>query len=246
MSAVPPDVLKELAPTGAMRVAINQGNTVLVQKDPATGAPQGITVDLAQALAERLGVRAELIVFDTAGKVFEALKAGRLDLAFLAIEPVRAAEIEFTAPYVQIEGVFMVRADSPIRTVAEVDRPGQRIAVSQGSAYDLYLTRTIKHATLVRTTSGPEAMAMFVRDGLEVGAGIRQQVSDFLRHHPQLRLIEPAFMTIRQAMGAPKGRLAGAAYLSAFIEEQKAAGFIAAALKRSGQSESLAAPPAGS
>ena len=242
MTAVPADVVKELAPTGTLRVAINLGNIVLAQKDPVTGGPKGVSVDLARALAGRLGVAAEFSVFDAAGKAFEALKAGRIDVAFLAIEPVRAAEIEFTAPYVQIEGVFMVPADSPIATPADVDQPGRRIAVAQGSAYDLYLTRTVKHASLVRAPSGPDAMAMFVRDRIEVGGGVRQQVVEFLRTHPQLRIVEPAFMTIRQAMGTPKGRVAGAAYLSAFIEEHKASGFVAAALERSGQPANLAAP----
>src|SRR5262252_8733071 len=138
MTTVSPDVLKDLAPTGKLRAAINLGNMVLAQKDPATGQPKGITVDLARELGRRLGLPVELVPFDAAGKVFDALKTGVWDIAFLAIEPVRAAEIAFTAPYVIIEGVYMVPTNSSLRTVQEVDRDGVRIAVNKGSAYDLF------------------------------------------------------------------------------------------------------------
>ena len=157
-----PEVLKEFAPTGKLRAAINQGNTVLAQKGP-NGEALGITVDLARELAKRLGLELELITFDAAGKVFEALKRGVWDIAFLAVEPVRAAEIDFTAPYVLIEGTYMVPKDSALKKIEDVDKAGVRIAVATGSAYDLYLTRTIKNATLVRAPTGPDALNMFVR-----------------------------------------------------------------------------------
>jgi polar amino acid transport system substrate-binding protein len=149
VSGIPSDVVKDLAPSGKLRVAINFGNIVLAQKN-AAGEPAGITIDLARELGRRLGVPIELAAFDAAGKVFDALKAGALDIVFLAIEPVRAAEIAFTAPYVIIEGVYMVPRDSALKTVTEVDRAGVRVAVNKGSAYDLFLTRTLKHAELVR------------------------------------------------------------------------------------------------
>src|SRR6185295_2666783 len=166
VSSVPADVVKDFAPSGTLRAAINQGNTVLAQKGP-NGEALGITVDLARELARRLGVPIELITFDAAGKVFEALKRGAWDIAFLAVEPVRAAEIDFTAPYVLIEGTYMVRKDSALQKIEDVDKAGVRIAVATGSAYDLYLSRTIKSATLLRAPTGPEALAMFMRDGLE-------------------------------------------------------------------------------
>ena len=144
-----PDIVKDFAPTGTLRAAINQGNTVLAQKGP-NGEALGVTADLARELAKRLGVPIELVIFDAAGKVFEALKRGAWDIAFLAVEPVRAAEIDFTAPYVLIEGTYMVPKDSALKAIEDVDRAGVRIAVDKGSAYDLYLTRTIKNATLVR------------------------------------------------------------------------------------------------
>ena len=239
-----PDILKAFAPTGALRAAINQGNTVLAQKDPKTGEPRGITVDLARELARRLGLPIELITFDAAGKVFAALKQGAWDIAFLAVEPVRAAEIDFTAPYVLIEGTYMVRNDSPFKAIEDVDRPGVRIAVATGSAYDLYLTRTIKNATLVRAPTGPEAMAMFLRDRLDAAGGVRQPLVEFADARPELRVMDGRFMAIQQAMGMPKGRDAAGPYLRAFIEEMKASGFCADALQRSNQPDAVVAPAA--
>jgi polar amino acid transport system substrate-binding protein len=247
VSTVPSDVVKDLAPTGKLRAAINLGNIVLAQGTPQE--PRGITVDLARELANRLGVPLDMATYDAAGKVFEALKAGSWDIAFLAIEPVRAAEIAFTAPYVLIEGNYMVPVGSPLKDVAEVDRAGNRIAVAKGSAYDLYLTRTLKNATLVRSQNGPEAMDMFVRDKLEVAAGVKQPIVLYANSHPGLRVIEQRFMAIEQAMGTPKaryeGREAAPKYLRAFVEEMKASGFVADALKRSNQPDAAVAPAAG-
>lgn len=244
--AVSPEVLQDLAPGGKLRAAINLGNSVLVQTDPATGAPKGITPDLARELGRRLGVPVELVTFDAAGKVFEAVKSGVWDIAFVAIEPVRAAAIEFTAPYVLIEGTYMVPVDSPLRTIADVDRAGVRIAVGVGSAYDLYLTRTIKNATIVRASAGGgrEMIDLFVRDKLEAAAGVRQPLAAYAASHPEVRVMDGRFMEIRQAMGTPKGRTAGARYLAAFVEDVKASGFVADALKRSNQSAAVAPPAA--
>ena len=247
VSTVPSDVVKDLAPTGKLRAAINLGNIVLAQGTPQE--PRGITVDLARELAKRLGVPLEMTTYDAAGKVFEALKAGSWDIAFLAIEPVRAAEIAFTAPYVLIEGNYMVPVDSALETPADVDRAGIRIAVAKGSAYDLYLTRTLKNAALVRSQNGPEAMDMFVRDKLEVAAGVKQPIVLYAKSHPGLRVIEQRFMAIEQAMGTPKARYQGREvapkYLRAFVEEMKASGFVADALKRSNQPDAAVAPAAG-
>ena len=156
------DVLAELAPGGVLRAAINFGNIVLAQKDPAGGEPRGVSAELARALARRLGVAIDYVAFEAAGKVVEALKAGAWDVAFLAIDPVRSAGIDFTAPYVVIEGAYVVPASSPLCAVEDVDRDGVRVAVATGSAYDLYLSRALKHATLVREPSGPEALDRFV------------------------------------------------------------------------------------
>jgi polar amino acid transport system substrate-binding protein len=245
MSIVPSDVVKELAPTGTLRAAINFGNSVLAQKD-AAGQPAGVTVELARELARRAGVPLELVPFDAAGKVFEALKSGAWDIAFLAIEPVRAAEIDFTAPYVLIEGTYMVPKDSPLRAIEDVDRPGIRIAVGGGSAYDLYLTRTIKNATLVRSAmgGGTAGIDVFLADKLEAVAGVRQPLVAYAATDPGVRVMDGRFMQIQQAMGTPKGRDAAASYLRGYVEEMKASGFVADALRRSNQPDAAVAPPA--
>ena len=245
------DIVKEFAPSGTLRAAINLGNTVLAQKDAATGQPKGITVELARELARRLGVPVELVTFDAAGKVFEALKRSAWDIAFLAVEPVRAAEIEFTAPYVLIEGTYMVPKDSGLKDIADVDRAGVRIAVATGSAYDLFLSRTIKNATLVRAPTGPAALEMFVRERLEAAGGVKKPLQEFAAGHPDVRVMAGRFMAIQQAMGMPKrlgekagaSRPAAAAYLRAFVEEMKATGFVADALRRSNQPDAVVAPP---
>jgi len=240
----PPDALKDLAPTGKLRAAINLGNGVLAQKDPASSEPKGITPDLARELAKRLGVPLEMVIFESAGKVFDGAKTGAWDVAFIAIEPVRAAEIEFTAPYVIIEGTYMVPMNSPLKTVTDVDRPGVRIAVGRGAAYDLYLTRTLKDATLVRAEGGGGSALIeaFVTQKLEAAAGVRQALEAYAKTHPEVMVMQDKFMEIRQAMGAPKGRTAGAKYLSAFVEDMKTSGFVADALKRSNQSATVAPP----
>ncbi len=200
-------VLKDLAPTGKLRAAINLGNSVLAQTDEATGKPKGITPDLANELGKRLGVAVELVVYNAAGKVFEGSKNNEWDIGFIAIEPVRAAEIEFSAPYVIIEGCYMVPKDSPIKTNADVDRSGVRIAVGVGSAYDLFLTRTIKNATVTRASvGGGKAMIdMFVNDKLEAAAGVKQPLEAYAKEHPEVRMLDGHFMEIQQAMGTPKG-----------------------------------------
>jgi polar amino acid transport system substrate-binding protein len=236
VSNPPPEAVKSLAPTGKLRVAINFGNIVLVQGTP--DQPTGITPDLARELARRMNVPCELTVFDAAGKAFEAAKAGKVDIVFLAIEPVRAAEIAFSAPYVIIEGVYMVPKASPLKTNDDVDREGIRVAVNQNSAYDLYLTRTLKKAQLVRGESGVE---LFLKDKLEVAAGVKEALVKYAKTDPNVRLMDGRFMEIRQAMGTPKSRDAvGQKYLGGFVEEMKASGFVADALKRSNQSATVA------
>ncbi len=242
--SVPEKAIEDLAPTGRLRASINLGNIVLAQTDPATGKPAGVTPELARALGERLGVPVDLVTFDAAGKAFDAFKRGAVDIVFLAIDPVRAEEVAFTPPYALIEGNFVVRAGSAAKSMSDIDREGTRVAVAKGSAYDLFLTRALKAASLVRSATGPEAMQMFVTGDLEAAAGVRQPIVKFMHETPGLRLIEPSFMEIRQAMGMVKGRPAGAAFLHSFIEEMKASGVVADALRRSGQDDVVVAPPA--
>ena len=222
----------ELAPNGRLYAAINFGNPILAVKNPATGEPMGVSVDLARELARRLGVSAQFVTFDAAGKVVEAMKSGSIDVAFVAIDPARAVDISYSAAYVVIEGAYLVEQNSPIRSNDEVDRPGIRIAVGAGSAYDLYLTREIKQAKLVRAPTSPAVVDTFLAQKLEVAAGVKQQLEADAKRLPGLRLLDGRFMAINQAMGTTKGREAGAAYLRDFVEEMKASGFVAQALAR--------------
>jgi polar amino acid transport system substrate-binding protein len=240
MSIVPAAITEDLAPTGTLRAAINLGNPVLAQGTPT--APTGVTVDIARELGSRLGLPVELVCFDAARKSFEAMAAGRADICFLAIEPAREVEVAFTAPYVVIEGVFVVPGDSIISTRAEVDREGVRIGVNEGSAYDLFLSRTLQHARPVPVEEGVDVF----RDlGLEVVAGIRQPMTEFVRSHPEFRLIEGRFMEIQQALGTTRTRGPETVqFLRAFIEELKAGGFVADALLRANQPDATVAPPA--
>jgi polar amino acid transport system substrate-binding protein len=241
---VPPAVLQDLAPSGRLRVAINFGNPVLAQKDPATGEPRGVSAELARELGQRLGSPVEFVTFDSAGKVFDALKSNAWDVAFLAIDPVRAAGITFSAPYIVIEGIYLVPENSPLRKIEDVDRDGVRIAVGRGSAYDLFLKRELKRAQLVEAPSSSAALDLFLRDGLDAAAGVRQPLVAFASTHPNLRVIPERFMAINQAVGTPKGRDTGARFLRAFVEEMKASGFVAKALAASGQADATVAPPA--
>lgn len=224
----------ELAPSGTLRVAINFGNPILANKDAATGEARGVSVDLARELGKRLGVPVELVTYTAAGKVVEDIKTGAWDLAFFAIDPVRGADTDFTAAYVVITGSFLVRCDSPIQRNEEVDRDGVRVVVGRGSAYDLYLTRELKKATLVRVATSQAVTDAMLAESIDVAAGVTQQLQADAKRVADVRLLDSPFMVINQSMAVPKGRAAGLAYASAFIEEMKASGFVADALKRHG------------
>jgi polar amino acid transport system substrate-binding protein len=225
-------VVAELAPTGKLRAAINFDNPLLASRDAASGEPGGVSVELARELARRLGVAVEYVPYFAAGKVIEGVRTRVWDICFLAIDPVRAEQIIFTPPYVVIEGAYLVPEGSPIRDNGEVDRPGVRLLVSTGSAYDLFLTRTIQHATIVRTTAAKDVVDVFVAEKLDVAAGVRPALEADARRVPGLRLLPGRFMAIYQAIGTPRGREVAARYLHTFIEEMKASGFVAGSLAR--------------
>ncbi|MFP5399330.1 MAG: ABC transporter substrate-binding protein [Gammaproteobacteria bacterium] len=231
------------APTGALRAAINLGNPILARSDPATGAPCGVSVDLAAAFAQHLGVPLELLVVPAAGQSVDAVAQERADIGFFAVDPVRGAGIGFTAPYVLIEGCYLVRDDSPLATDDGVDRAGTRVVVGAGSAYDLHLTRTLEHATIVRAPTSPTVVDVFVAQRLDVAAGVKQQLQADARRYPGHRLLPGRFMVIAQAMGLPKGRgEAARSALAAFVEAMKAGGFVAQALARHGVDGASVAP----
>jgi len=239
----PPAAVQQLAPSGTLRAAINFGNAVLARRS-ADGQLSGVSVDLARELGLRLGVPVQLVPFEAAGRVVDAVKVGAWDIAFVAIDPLRGNDIDYSAAYVVIEGAYVVRQDSPIRSNAEVDRPGVRVAAGRGSAYDLYLTREIRNAKIVRSTTSQNVVETFLNQNLEVAAGVKQQVEADVRRIPGLRLLDGRFMVINQAMGIPKGREAGLAYLRGFVEEMKASGFVRDALARHAIEGAAVAPPA--
>lgn len=240
---LPAPVLQAFTPQGRLRASINLGNPILAGRDPATGEPRGVSIDLARAFAQRLGVALELVVFDTAGQSVEAVAGERADIGFFAIDPRRGEHIAFTPPYVLIEGCYLVRADSPLAANEEVDRAGTRVVVGQGSAYDLHLSRELRQAQIVRAPSSPAVVPHFLASGAEVAAGVKQQLQADAQRLGGLRLLPGRFMVIRQAMGCPRSRgEAAAAALAAFVEEMKASGFVAEALKRHGIEGASVAP----
>ncbi len=239
-----PKLVSTFAPTGRLRASINLGNPILAGRD-ASGAPAGVSVDLARAFAQRLDVPLDLVVLDSAGASVETVTREDADIGFFAIDPLRATGIAFTDAYVLIQGAYLVREESPLRTLDEVDRGGHRVTVGQGSAYDLYLTRELKRATITRAPTSPAVVDTFLAEGTDVAAGVLQQLEADARRLPGLRLLPGSFMTIRQAMGAPKSRGAQAMKaLADFVEEMKASGFVGNALRRHGIQGAAVAPAA--
>lgn len=236
MQAKTAAVLDQLAPEGVLHAAINYGNPVLAQC-AADGSPKGVSVELAKALATELGVSLRLHTFDAAGKVFAALEEDTWRVAFLAIEPVRAEQIAFSDPYVIIEGTYLVAADAPYRRVADLDRPGVTIAVGTGAAYDLFLSRTLQHASLQRAETSAAAIELFFAAGLNAAAGVRQPLQKAAETATGYRVLDDAFTAIRQAMAVPRTHQAAAEYVQAFIAARKADGFVHAALVASGQGD---------
>ncbi|WP_248746186.1 transporter substrate-binding domain-containing protein [Pseudomonas sp. MWU12-2037] len=236
-------VCKDLAPFGELRVAINLGNPVLAQRDESTGSLGGVSVALANALAVELGLVISLTPYDAAGKVFTALGEGLWDLAFLAIEPVRAEKIAFSTPYVSIDGTYLVRKESPFQSVSDLDAQGHRISVGRGAAYDLYLSRTLQQAELVRVETSANAVDGFLELQLDAAAGVRQPLERFAKSALGVRVLADNFTEIRQAMAVPKTQKIAAEYIQDFISRRLRSGFVAKALADSGQSDARVALP---
>ena len=235
----PPDkaMLQSFAPTGTIRVGINLGNPVLAGTDAITQKPSGVTIDIANEIGRRTGLLVQLIPFKSAGATVDAIKTGNIDLVFVAIDPVRGEDISYTPPYIQIEGAYMVKASSPITKNAEVDVVGNEIVVGKGSAYDLYLTREIKHASLLRAPSSQAVVDDFMGGQGNVAAGVKQQLESDAARYTGLRMLPGRFMVINQAIGIPKARSGYEKtniYLSAIITDLKASEFVLDAMKRHG------------
>jgi polar amino acid transport system substrate-binding protein len=217
----------ELAPTGTLRVALNMSNFLLTATDPVTGEPRGIAADLGRELAQRLGVPVALLPYPNPGELADAAPKGVWDIGFIGAEPQRAHAIDFTAAYVEIEATYLVPPGSPLQSIADVDRPGIRIAAPARSAYELYLSRTLQHAELVREQGGDNTFKRFVEDRLDALAGLRPRLVTDQEALPGSRLLDGRFTAVQQAAGTPKGRPEGARYLRAFIEDVKATGLVA-------------------
>jgi polar amino acid transport system substrate-binding protein len=245
MSPITDDIVRAFAPTGRLRASINTGNPILAAPDPATRSAQGVSVDLARGFAQRLGVPLELVVFDTAGKSVDAVTREEADIGFFAIDPKRGEGIHFTGPYVLIEGCYAVRDESPITAMEQVDRAGVSVVVGKGSAYDLFLSRELKNASIVHAPSSPAVVEHFLEHGADVAAGVKQQLESDARRLGGLRLLPGRFMVIQQAMGCPRSRgEAAARVLAEYVEEMKASGFVRQALDRHGITGAAVAPAA--
>lgn len=234
MTTIDPSVKNELAPSGVLRVAVNYGNPVHTQRNPSGGEPLGAAPDLARELAKRIGVPVKYVTYDAAGKMAEGLKAGETDIVFLAIDPERAVDIAFSRPYVVIEGTYLVRKESRFKRLEDVDREGVKIIVGTRSAYDLFLTREIKKATLVRGGGGTGYLADWRKGGFDAAAGVREALVAEARRDPSLTVLDGHFMTIPQAVGVPKARQAAARYVDQFVAEMIESGFVRKSLDASG------------
>ena len=236
-------IIERLAPGGRLRASINVGNAVLARRETPSGPPSGVSVDIARAFAERLGVKVDFIVFDSAAQSVDAVAEGKADIGFFAVDPKRGENIAFTEPYLLIEGWYLVPEKSPIVRNDEVDRPGRRVVVGTGSAYDLFLSRALTQAEIVRAPNPQAVVPLFLEHELEVAAGVKQQLEVDMVRYSGLRLLPERFMVIRQAMGLARGRGEAAhALLSDFVEEIKASGFVQQALMRHGIEGATVAP----
>jgi polar amino acid transport system substrate-binding protein len=241
---IPSAVRSELAPSGTLRAGINYGNFLITKRPPAGGEPGGVAPDLARELARRAGVPVAFVTYEQAGKLAEGVRAGAWDIAFLGNEPQRANEIAFTPAYLEIEATYLVPAGSAIRSIAEVDRAGVRIAVADKAAYDLYLSRNLKHAELVRAEGIDGSYKLFVEQRLDVLAGLKPRLVSDVEKLPGSRILDGRFMAVQQSIGSPRSRDAAAKYLREFVEEMKASGFVARAIASHGVRGVSVAPKA--
>ena len=240
--SAPPEVRQQLAPTGTLRLGVNLGNPVVAQKGLGS-VPAGVAPELGRELARRLGVPVTYVTYDNAGKMADAVTQGAWDVAFLSVDPSRAAVIDFSAPYVQTEGTYLVARESPFATAADLDKPGVRIAVGEKTAYDLFLSRNLRHAELVRAPTSEAAVKLFRERKLDAAAGVKTPLAAIASRDATVRVVPGSFMVMGQAVGVPKGRPQGAAYLRDFVEDMKASGFVLRALQASGVEDATVAGP---
>jgi polar amino acid transport system substrate-binding protein len=239
-----PEVVSELAPTGTLRAGINLSNFLLVTGRSAAGDPEGVAPDMAREIANRLGVPVKYVPYKTPGELADAAGTGAWDIGLIGAEPQRAQSIAFTAAYVEIAATYLVPAGSPLKTIADVDRPGVRIAVTARSAYGLWLERNIKQAELVWSKSLDGAYEQFVAEKLDALAWLTPRLLSDVQKLPGARILEGQFAAVQQAVGTARGNAAGAAFLAKFVEEAKASGFVASLIERHKVRGLSVAPPA--
>jgi len=244
MTDITAAVRADLAPTGKIRAGINYGNFILATKDRATGESRGVAVDLLHELGRRLGVPVEIVAYDSVAVMGDAAPTGVWDIAFLGSDPQREALMSFTAAYLEIEATYLVPAASPLRTAAEVDREGVRIAAPARANYELYLSRNLKRAQLVSTQGGNAAFDLLATGKVDALAGLRQGLLGLVEKLPGSGIVDGRFMGVQQSVAVPKGRDAGLAYLRHVVEDAKASGLVARAIEKTGARGVAVAPPA--
>ena len=242
-SAMSPEVLAELAPSGVLRAGINMANFLLVSGSGPAGEPAGVAPDMAREIAARLGVPVAYVPFARPGELADAAGQGVWDIGLIAAEPVRAEQIAFSPAYAEIAATYLVPAGSPLKTLEDVDRAGVRIAVAARSAYDLWLSRHIRHAELVRAPGLDAAYQLFVADRLDALAGLKPRLLQDVEQLPGARILDGQFTAVQQAVGTARRNEAGAAFLCDFIEEAKASGLVARLIERHGIRGLSVAPP---
>ncbi len=244
MKAITPAVRTDLAPTGTLRAGINYGNFILATRDRASGESRGVAIDLATELSRRLAARLQLVAYDSVAVMVDAAKTGAWDIAFLGIDPARAGDIDFTAAYLEIEASYLVPPASRLRAVADVDAAGVRVAAPARANYELYLSRSLQRARLVRGATADAAFGLLAAGEVEALAGLREALLGLAPKLPGSRVLDGRFMAVQQAVGMPRGREAGLAYLRDFVEEAKASGVVARAIERTGARGVCVAPRA--
>jgi polar amino acid transport system substrate-binding protein len=244
MTDITPGVRADLAPTGALRAAINYGNFILATRDRATGQSRGVAVDLAREVARRLAVPLEIVAFDSVAVMGDAAPTGVWDLAFLGSDPQRETLMSFTAAYLEIEATYLVPGPSPLRTAADVDREGVRVAAPARANYELFLRRNLRRAQLVSTVSNDAAFDLLATGQAEALAGLTQALHDRLSRLPGSRIVQGRFMGVQQSIAVPRGRETGLAYLRRIVEDAKASGLVARAIEATGARGVSVAPAA--
>jgi polar amino acid transport system substrate-binding protein len=244
MASLTPAVRADLTPTGALRAAINYGNFILATKDRATGESRGVAIDLAQEIGRRLAAPVEIVAFDSVAVMGDAAPTNVWDIAFLGSDPQREALMSFTAAYLEIEATYLVPGASPLRTAAEVDRAGVRVAAPARANYELFLSRHLRHAQLLSTAGAEAAFELLATGQAEALAGLTQALHDRLTQLPGSRLVDGRFMDVQQSIAVPKSRDAGLAYLRQVVEDAKASGLVARAIARTGARGVSVAPSA--